>query len=128
MPKSKLVALNPNPAIAPSSPNVQDKTSPLPPIASANAQEPNHPPARSFRDKVAMLSAVKGGGMAQYDYMRKRPALTPMEDTDPAPMPGEVGPERVEGPLPGALPRPMFAHMRRRARRPAALLGRPLDA
>jgi hypothetical protein len=129
--KSKLAALNPTPALAPASPRiappVQEEASQLPPIAGASAQEPGAAPARSFRDKVAMLSAIKGGGMAQYDYTRRRPALRPVEDIDPAPMPDDVGPGRVDEPLPGAPPRPMFAHMRRGVRRPTALLMRPLD-
>jgi hypothetical protein len=131
MPKSKLAVLNPDPPIAPAAskpaPPVQEERSQLPPICSGNAREPHAAPARSFRDKVAMLSVIRGGGMAQYDYTRRRPAPRPAEDIDPAPMPDEVGPELVDEPLPGAPPRPMFAHMRRGVRRPPTLLGRPLD-
>jgi hypothetical protein len=131
MPKSKLAALNPSPGIVSLPPKPepapQEEPSQLPPIGCGNAQEPTGGPVRSFRDKVAMLSAVKGGGMGQYDYTRRRPALRPMEDVDPGPLPEEVGTECVDDAQPSAPPRPMFAHMRKGVRRPTSLVGRSLE-
>jgi hypothetical protein len=83
---------------------------------------------RTFRDKVAMLNAIKGGGMAQYDYTRRRPAMRPVEDVDPAPTPDDVATKRVDEPLPAAPPRPMLSLMRKGVRKPTALLMRPPDS
>jgi hypothetical protein len=128
--RSKLAALNPSLANAPpdprTTPTVGEKPSHLPHIASTNARESNPPSVRTFRDKVAMLSAIKGGGMAQYDYTRRRPAMRPVEDVDPAPTPDDVATERVHEPLPAAPPRPML--MRKGVRKPTAVLMRPPDS
>ena len=76
---------------APNRPNIKPKLAPLPaesdrsqlPPISGN-QENSPPqaleakPRMTFRDKVAMLSGIKGGGMAAHDYRPKRHTVEPM--------------------------------------------------
>jgi hypothetical protein len=85
--KVKLAPLNPVSAIPvaespspPESPRVQTHLPPLTTTSDTDKQ-----PKSNFRDKVAMLGAIKGGGMAQHDYRSK-------------PRPGEPGAEAAAAP------------------------------
>jgi hypothetical protein len=71
---------------------------------------PDPQPKVSFRDKVAMLGSIKGGGMGQHDYQPKPRPIEPEPDPEPRPVPEPARPA-----LP-VLVRPIHV-----ARRPTAL-------
>jgi hypothetical protein len=109
--KPKLAPLNAPHAPAPR-PEGEDhiERSQLPSIS--NSPDADSAPRSSFRDKVAMLGAVKGGGMAQYDY-RTKAGMRPMEP-EPTPLEPISVPE-ARSPLP-TLVRPT-----RNVRKPSIL-------
>jgi hypothetical protein len=87
IPKVKLAPLDPVPSSPTESPHVDSH---LPPLSDTDTQ-----PKSNFRDKVAMLNAIKGGGMAQYDYKSRpvpEPAVVPEGRT---PLPALIRPTRV---------------------------------
>jgi hypothetical protein len=69
-------------------------------------------PARTFKDKIAMLSAIKGGGMLPHEYGKKKEVPS--------------GEEKAEGEVEGEGQTPacgILERCPRKVRRPAALAG-----
>ena len=118
--KAKLAPLNPEP-----------DRSQLPPISGNQENVPPQTieakPRMTFREKVGMLGALKGGGMMQYDYRQKRHTVEPMAPVSPLP---PVEPPCGEPERPHMMPvKPVIRTVKRPGvRRPTALTpqGKPL--
>ena len=121
--KAKLAPLNPEP-----------DRSQLPPISGNQENVPPQTieakPRMTFRDKVGMLGALKGGGMMPYDYRQKRHTVEPMAPVVPLPPVEPPSSEPNVEERPHMMPvKPVIRTVKRPGvRRPTALTpqGKPL--